>query len=110
MSVIHTDTDLLLHRATGMPPDRMNPVRAQDTDQQHNRSAESSVNGTIVLLGNKGGPEYRRETESWVALQYKAQHNTRFVEVPEYIMLLYTFYIDSIQKSSGVDCQKDPHE
>lgn len=54
------DGDLLLLGAAGMLPNRMTPVRAQGTGPQHNRSAESSVNGTIVLLGNKAEPEYRR--------------------------------------------------
>lgn len=81
----------LLHRTTGMPADSMTPVRAQDTKQQYNRSAESSVNGTIVLAQNKARPEYRSsppawsggKQESWVAVQFTAQHNTGFVEVPE---------------------------
>lgn len=105
----YTDTDLLLHRATGMPPDRMTPVRAQGTDQQHNRSAESSVNGTIVLLGNKAGPEYRRAASH--GLQYTAQHNTCFVEVPEYIIVvsfILTKYKNHHTEVAG--CQKTPHE
>lgn len=54
-------------------------MREQGTDQQHNRSAESSVNGTIVVLGNKEGPQY------WRAASQAAWHNTRFVELSEYI-------------------------
>lgn len=72
-SSTRADTDLLLHGATGMPPDRMTPVRAQGTDQRHNRSAESSVNGTIVLLGNKAGPEYRRAASH--GLRCNMQHD-----------------------------------
>lgn len=84
-----------------MPPDRMTPMRVQDTDQQHNRSAKSSVNGTIVLLGNKAGQNTGEQPtsldgweQSWVELQYTARNNTRFVEALKYIIVVSKFYID----------------
>lgn len=58
-----------------MPPDSDPPVRAlrseQRQRQQDKRSAESSVNGTIVLTGNKAGPQCRRTSSH--GLQFNAQ-------------------------------------
>lgn len=101
MSVIHTPihntfTDLLVHRAAGMSPGKMTPVRLQDTDRQHNRSAESSVKGTIVFLGNKAQSEQRSAAHQPAlvgnrVMDYTAPHNTLFVEVPEYIIAVCRF-------------------
>lgn len=72
MAAIHTDI-IRIHRATGMPPGTMTPVRAHGANRQHNRSAESSVNGTIVLLANKAEPEeYERAADQPVG----NSHNT----------------------------------
>lgn len=67
------NTDTQPYRQAGMPPDRMTP----DTDQHHNRRAESSVNGTIVLLGNKAGPEHRRAAhQPALVMGFNAVHRT----------------------------------
>lgn len=52
---VQIQIDLLLHCASGMQADRLTPVRARHTGRQHNRNAESSVNRTIALLGNRVG-------------------------------------------------------
>lgn len=63
MPVVRTDVLQIQRCAAGTPPDTMTPVRAHGTGQQHNRSAESSVSGTIVFLGDKAWPEYRRAAD-----------------------------------------------
>lgn len=93
----HIHTDMLLHCGAGMSPDRMTPVKLQDTDQQHNRNAESSVNGTIVFLRNKAQSEHRSTAHQPAlvgnrVMGYTTRHNTPFVEVPEYIIAVSRFY------------------
>lgn len=79
--------------AAGMPPDSDPPVRAlhseQRQQQQDKRSAESSVNGTIVLTGNKAGPQCRRTSHG---LQFNAQQGIIHVLYRCQTILLFYIY------------------
>lgn len=66
----------------------------EDTGRQNNRSTESSVNGTIVLLGNKATPEYM--TDAYKLGLVENHHELEYKTKPMIMHALYcsfTFYV-----------------